>query len=206
MVSLVLDGLRDDLVDGAVGPPSRECFHTAVARHAPPHVFKAAFGIGLHVGHLHNGRRGPRGLLHAFRERVDGNLFVAADVEDLAVRRGRCQQTHQCVQTITDVCEVARLRPVAEDPDRLARQSRSNEVRQHHPVAGALPGTNNVEESCDGNHYAAFRRVCQRQKFIQLFGSCVRPTHHRRRPKDGIRFLAQLAFVLSVHFGCAGQQ
>ena len=64
-------------------------------------------------------------------ELVDRERAPAAEIDDLAARRGRVERAHPTLHDVVDVDEVAGLLAVAEDGDRLAAQQVAGEDAEH---------------------------------------------------------------------------
>ena len=92
---------------------------------------------------------------------------------------------------VGDVAEAARLRAVAVDGDRLARQALPHEVRDHHAVAAGLARPDGIEEARDDHRQLLLFPVGQRQELVDRLAARVGPAVFRRRSHHEVGVFAE---------------
>ncbi len=157
----MVDHVLEDPVEVEVRLPADRALDLLDRRHAVEHVVDPE-PVHLVVRDVHELRLRAGQLEHALRELQHGDPVPRADVEDLTDSRGLIHQPLQGTDRVLDVAERPRLRPVAVDLERRARDRGLREPRDDHPVLTALTRTDGVEEARDHELEAALLPVGER--------------------------------------------
>src|SRR5262249_50874555 len=143
-------------------------------RHPAAHVLERA-AVHLLVRNELNRRPAVAHLADALGQLENGDLFIAADVEDVAFSLLRLGQHQDTADDVLDRREAARLLAIAEHQNRLVAQRTGDHVGNHHAVGAGLARTAGVEAAYRDDRELTLLVVRLRKALIDSLAARVGP-------------------------------